>query len=162
MLGCSHELYAGTAQQGLECPWWNAMCVRKLGVTVWQADSSQTRLQFHSIWTRLQQVHWEYSGSEKSPVWGQDRSKVKWRSQGNVKVQPGAVSLPHTSEKNQIYLPIQWAKGVQVESPDGTAQTLLLTPSLVLWNLDARLYSCVLLEQPLDVGKWTSKEEKRL
>lgn len=148
-----------------ECPWWNVLCVSSWG---WQCGRQQPLWQglSHSTWMRVQQVQWEYPGPEKSPaitrqVWGLGRPKVKWRSQDKVKVQPGAVSLSYTSEENQTHLPVQWAEGVQVESPEGTAQTLLLTPSLFLWKLDSRLCSCVVLEQPLDVGKWTFKEGKR-
>lgn len=42
------------------------------------------------------------------------------------------------------------------------AQALLLTPPLLLRKLDSRVHSCVVLEQPLDGGKWTFKERKML
>lgn len=47
-----------------------------------------------------------------------------------------------------------------MENPGVIAQALLLTPSLSSWKLDSRLRSCVLLEQPLDVGKRTFKGKR--
>lgn len=123
MLSAGLFTWAGTQvllSRCLECLWWYVLCIRELGVTVWQADSSlydkaPVPQRLSEGTGRIARSR-EYCSDHQTSL-GKDRPKVKRRSQGKVKVQPGAkpdkVNLSYTSEKNQIHLPVQWAEGVQ-------------------------------------------------
>lgn len=154
VLGCSQELVHRYCSAGAWDAHGEMPCVSggdRAAGPLWQS---------HNTWARVQQVHWEYPGPERSPVITRqsgDRTDPRWRSQGNVKVQPGAVSLSQLQRKIKCFSQSNGQKVSKWKVQMGQHKSYP-----VFMEIKSRLYSCAIRAAFGRRHPFPSKEGKKL